>query len=219
MAEGRAEYRSSLRSKRLIREAFYELLAEKDRSRITVTDIVNRADISRRTFYAHHRDVRALAELLEDEAIDKIVEFVSEGHKHPAGLFPEPAPLVGKMTAYIESNLSYFRILLSDDNSESFARKLKNVLVENVQQDGEIPPEIKATPSFAISAHFIAGGIVNVFQAWIRGDVEVSLSDHLQTFLALMRIPKMGKEEALNRIVALESSRPNGGQTGGAAQR
>ena len=50
---GRAEYRSAIRSRRMIREAYTVLLKEKDLSKITVTDIVNRADINRATFYAH----------------------------------------------------------------------------------------------------------------------------------------------------------------------
>ena len=47
---GRAEYRSAIRSRRMIREAYTVLLKEKDLSKITVTDIVNRADINRATF-------------------------------------------------------------------------------------------------------------------------------------------------------------------------
>lgn len=50
---GRAEYRSAIRSRRMIREAYTVLLKEKDLSKITVTDIVNRADINRATFYVN----------------------------------------------------------------------------------------------------------------------------------------------------------------------
>ena len=63
MAE-RKEYRSAIRSRRLIHQAFLELLREKPFEKITVTDIVNRADINRSTFYAHYPDVRGLVEAL-----------------------------------------------------------------------------------------------------------------------------------------------------------
>lgn len=36
----KAEYRSAIRSRRMIREAYTQLLKEKDLSKITVTDIV-----------------------------------------------------------------------------------------------------------------------------------------------------------------------------------
>ena len=48
MAE-KKEYRSAIRSRRLIRAALLELLQEKKFEKITVTDIVKRADINRST--------------------------------------------------------------------------------------------------------------------------------------------------------------------------
>ncbi|HNB53818.1 MAG TPA: TetR/AcrR family transcriptional regulator, partial [Anaerolineales bacterium] len=68
----KAEYRSSIRSKRLIRQAFVELLKEKDLEKITVTNIITRANINRGTFYAHYQDVRAVIEQIENEIIDKM---------------------------------------------------------------------------------------------------------------------------------------------------
>ncbi|MBR2950520.1 MAG: TetR family transcriptional regulator, partial [Lachnospiraceae bacterium] len=66
MAE-KKENRSAIRSRRLIREALLELLQEKKFEKITVTDIVKRADINRSTFYAHYPDVMGLLEeLMED---------------------------------------------------------------------------------------------------------------------------------------------------------
>lgn len=53
----KAEYRSALRSKKLITDALVELLDEKTLDKITVTDIVKKADINRGTFYAHYENV------------------------------------------------------------------------------------------------------------------------------------------------------------------
>ena len=49
----KAEYRSAIRSRKLINEALADLLTEKPLDKITVTDVVSRADINRGTFYAH----------------------------------------------------------------------------------------------------------------------------------------------------------------------
>ena len=45
------EYRSALRSRKMIRQAFFELLKEKSFEKITVTDVVKKADVNRSTFY------------------------------------------------------------------------------------------------------------------------------------------------------------------------
>ena len=44
------------RTKRLLRQALMQLVREKDYARITVQDILDRADVGRSTFYTHYRD-------------------------------------------------------------------------------------------------------------------------------------------------------------------
>lgn len=55
----------------VLRKAYIELSTEKDTSKITVVDVVNHADLSRNTFYAHYPDVNAIAEEIENEFIQK----------------------------------------------------------------------------------------------------------------------------------------------------
>lgn len=88
----KAEYRSAIRSRRLIREAFLQLLKEKDISKITVTDIVKLADINRATFYAHYPDVRGVVEEIENEIIGKMMSILSEFEYRT--FFNDPQPLV-----------------------------------------------------------------------------------------------------------------------------
>ena len=57
----KAEYRSSLRSKRLIREALVTMMRQKPFEKITITDIVKTADINRGTFYvAYSSDTKII---------------------------------------------------------------------------------------------------------------------------------------------------------------
>lgn len=70
--------RSVLRSKNMLRKAYIELSTEKDASKITVVDIVNRADLSRSTFYAHYPDVNAVAEEIENDFIQKFNLYLDQ---------------------------------------------------------------------------------------------------------------------------------------------
>ena len=65
----KAEYKSAIRSRRLIKEAFTELMEEKEIDKITVTDIVKKADINRGTFYAHYANTRSLIEQIENDVL------------------------------------------------------------------------------------------------------------------------------------------------------
>lgn len=64
------EYRNAIRSRKMIKEAFAEILNEKQNiNKVTIKEIVERADISKSTFYAHFDNIDDLIEDFENEII------------------------------------------------------------------------------------------------------------------------------------------------------
>ncbi|GFZ33872.1 TetR family transcriptional regulator [Clostridium zeae] len=171
----KAEYKSALRSRRLIREALLELIQEKDLEKITVTDIIKRADINRGTFYAHYQDLRAVMEQIENEVIDKIEELITAFHYK--NFFQNPLPLLLKTAKWLEEDLEFYRILINANGSEKFLVKLREIFVKKIEIDSDIPDHIKKMPEFFIHAHFFAGGIINLFLVWIRGELSSSIEE------------------------------------------
>lgn len=171
----KAEYKSAIRSKRLIRQAFVELLQEKDLEKITVTDIITRADLNRGTFYAHYQDVRAVIEQIENELITKLIEFLGEfRHKN---FFENPLPLLLKVSRYIEEDLEFHRILINSKGAIPFLEKLKGIFVEYMKTDSDIPETVKNSPDFTVGINFFAGGVINLYQVWFRGETNYSLNE------------------------------------------
>lgn len=171
----KAEYKSSIRSRRLIREAFIDLLKEKDLDKITVTDIVTRADINRGTFYAHYQDIRAVIEQIENEILEKMLEFLSE-FKYKS-FFENPLPLLLKASRWVEDDLEFYRILINSHGAEQFLEKLKMIFVNYLENDSDAPEHVKRSPEFFIRINFFAGGIINLYQVWFRGDMDCSLNE------------------------------------------
>jgi AcrR family transcriptional regulator len=171
----KAEYRSSIRSKRLIRQAFVELLKEEDLEKITVTDIITRADINRGTFYAHYPDTRAVIEQIENEIVEKMLGVLGEFRFQ--NFFQNPLPLLLKISKYLEDDLEFYRILINSHGSEQFLIKLKDIFVKHMETDTDVPIEIKRSPAFLIRTYFFAGGLVNIYQVWFRGDLNISLDE------------------------------------------
>ena len=67
--------RSSEKTRALIKAVFAEMLSEKrELNKITVTELVKRADINRGTFYSHYDDIYGVAEDYENELIDKFFD-------------------------------------------------------------------------------------------------------------------------------------------------
>lgn len=66
--------RRTIRTKKMIRSALAELIDEKGFNNISVTDLTQRADINRGTFYLHYVDKYDLLERIENEIIQEIEE-------------------------------------------------------------------------------------------------------------------------------------------------
>ena len=67
--------RSSEKTKNLIRSTFAELIKEhKELNKVTVSELVKKADINRGTFYNHYDSIYDVAEELEAEVIKILFE-------------------------------------------------------------------------------------------------------------------------------------------------
>ena len=172
---GRAEYRNAIRSRRMIREAYTVLLKEKDLSKITVTDIVNRADINRATFYAHYPDVRGVTEEIENEIIAKMLEVLKEFEF--TNFFRNPTPLLLQLSRYLEEDAEFYRILIKANGSEMFMEKLKKVFTDYMLNDSDIPEDMRHSKMVSLRVCYFAGGIVNLYKQWFRGDLNCTLND------------------------------------------
>ena len=171
----KAEYRSAIRSRRMIREAYMELLKEKDLSKITVTDIITRADLNRATFYAHYPDVRGVTEEIENEIIEKMLEVLKEFQF--TNFFRNPAPLLLKASRYLEEDADFYRILIRANGSEIFMEKLKKVFADHMLNDSDIPESMRQSQMVELRVCYFAGGIVNLYKQWFRGDLHCTLND------------------------------------------
>jgi AcrR family transcriptional regulator len=171
----KAEYKSAIRSRKLIRQAFLELIQEKDVEKITVTDIITRADINRGTFYAHYQDIRDLMEQMGNETINTVVGLLEEFNYH--NFLHDPLPLITKISQWLEGDVEYYRILVNARGCETFLVKLKDVFIRQMEKDSDIPDYIKKMPEFYVHLHFMSGGIINLYQVWLRGGLNNSLQD------------------------------------------
>lgn len=175
MPQERKENRNALRSKRLIREAFLSLIREKEFSRITVTDIITRADINRSTFYAHYPDVFGVIESFEDDAVAKMLMILSEFKYR--NFFQNPLPLLLRVNRYLEEDLELYRTLMTQNSSSSIFQKMSQVFIHYMQNDSDVPDSIKNSVFFEIRIQFFANGILGLYKSWFLGTMQGELND------------------------------------------
>ena len=171
----KAEYRSAKRSRKMIRNAFLDLLKEKNINKITVTDIVNKADLNRSTFYAHYMDVRAITEEMENEVIDKMLEILKKFEFK--NFFNNPTPLLLEVSRFLEDNQDTYKILLKANGAETFLKKLKKVFADYMLSDTDIPNYLRDSKLVNLRISYFSGGIINMYEDWFNENLDCSLND------------------------------------------
>ena len=174
---GKAEYknRSSLRSKRMIREAFLTMLPRKPFEKITVADIVRESDLNRSTFYAHYPDVHGVAEEIENEILQEMYRILE--HFDYKDFFEDPRPILEQTLSYMDEQSDYFRALLQSTNADAFLHRLCYLFEQRMESVPNVPPALRSRSSYAIRVACFSGGIAHILKEWLEGTLPCSAED------------------------------------------
>lgn len=172
------EYRSSIRSNKMIKKAFIELMKEKDIDKITVVDIVEKADLSRNTFYAHFQDVRAVSEELEREFVIKLNDYLDEAVEKKE--INNPLPLLFRIARFIDKDKEMNAILISSKQAGYLLDKVKGILIERVIENMDTLP-IKDKTGFLIYMEYTANGALGLYTKYLKNEIDMSIEDISRT--------------------------------------
>ena len=129
MAVGKkSSHKNAARSRHLIKQAFAELLNEKDMSKITVTDIVERANISRGTFYAHYLDVYDLYTAIQSNIVETLNETLELLGMENIILDPSKAIRAG--IDFLDKNKEYYKLFLTSSHGETLTKRIMTLTEE-----------------------------------------------------------------------------------------
>ena len=169
----KAEYRSAARSRKLINEALADLLTEKPLDKITVTDVVNRADINRGTFYAHYRDIPDVVDHLIQQTFSAIRDAMMAQSQTPesAGL-----TLLSTIQTILEEDLSFYRKILNSSASSIMQEQLVSIVMDFMleHKDRFYPGSHE---EYQIAIRFCAGGLSNLYRDWFAGKLSCTLGE------------------------------------------
>lgn len=166
----KAEYRSSIRSKNLIKKALAKLIHEKDVGKITVSDIIREADISRGTFYAHYSDVQAVVEQIESEELKNLMDFVDRfGFEN---ISTDVTNFVNLICNYLCKDIEYYRMLAQSKILNSFLWRLINIYYDRL-----LDQLVQNYPSFdrdAIDLYLLytTSAAKTIIVTWLCGEIK-----------------------------------------------
>ncbi len=172
MDEGQLPDRRIARTKEAIRDALTSLINEKGFEAITVSDIADRANINRGTFYLHYRDKFDLLDQIKAELMHDFTEIVSQAPQinlMAVGDDEEPMPVVVKIFEFLRDQASITHAVLSLTGEVSFKGQIKELIEMNLsrigffnylkKEDWIVPQDFFIT--YIVSAH------LGVIQEWM----------------------------------------------------
>ena len=169
------EYRSAIRSRKMIRQAFFEVLKEKPFEKITVTDIVKKADVNRSTFYAHYPDVMGVVEELQEEILEYTQSFME--NVDFKDYYENPKPHLQHIIKLVAENNELYRLLMTSAMATKQFEELKYILIDRTLETLEMPEGFKDRFEFEFSVRFFMGGVVDVYTQWLYGVIDCSLEE------------------------------------------
>ena len=96
------------------------------------------------------------------------------------------APLL-KLSRYLEEDADFYRPLVRVNGSELFMEKLKKVFTDHMLHDSDIPDDMRHSKMVSLRICYFAGGIVNLYRQWFRGDLDCMLNDIAMEVSKLLR--------------------------------
>jgi AcrR family transcriptional regulator len=184
--------RRSQRTRHLLSNALVELIREKDYNTITVSDIIERANVGRSTFYAHYRDKD---DLFVGE-MDRVIEVLSQ--RIPGQKDLPFFPSLGLFNHVGEEYQLYKALIWTpgiDLLIKHMQKSLSQRVEEGLQQSGrefEVP--------IPILANFMVGSFLTLLKWWLENKMVYSPEemDGLFRKLTMAGIGQNGKQNIMH---------------------
>lgn len=167
------QYRNSERTKKWIRRAFAELAAEKKSlSKITVSDLAARADITKTTFYYHYDDIYAVVEEVENELIEKLNATLENI------LVDSPddyTAYIREILSFIRENEENYRLATNVTDLTLFSEKLKKIFTKRIVSIAPALGFSEDCNKRTVQVYFFVSACVDTILQYLKGNLPVSL--------------------------------------------
>jgi AcrR family transcriptional regulator len=195
VAAAPVEDRRALRTKRMLRDAFAGLIAERGLDGFSVGDLTDRADINRGTFYAHYRDMTDLLSSFEDEIIEDMrslkprIQAVTLRELLAFNRKGIPPRVTVELFDLLREHGHLLCVLLSPDGDAAFQARLRDricvdlvssVLHEKYTKDPQPLTEYYIT--------YYASAMLGLIQLWLKRGMREDSEEMARVMLSVMML-------------------------------
>lgn len=176
------------RTRRLVSNAFIDLVLENGYDGVRIEDIIDRADVARTTFYTHFKDKGDLldyvVELFREEAMQNIPNIELDENGLPS------SEQLRTTFQNVADHASFFRMALAENGMPKFYDRIHDIVARMVQtladQHAEEHGRSYRMPNSLVSYHF-AGAFLSTVKWWLEDNriYLISTEDMAENFLRL----------------------------------
>lgn len=173
------------RTRKVIKDALVSLILEKGYEKVTVQDIIDRANIGRSTFYAHYQDkedllLRGVAEIAYGPQVDQavsqhLVRLEQDGLDGSISTLP--------MFAHVRQNELMHKAMFEHSKENSILEKGTEFLYANTKaQLTHLAGGRQPSVPIPLLASFLTGGLMALVKWWLANDMSPSPEEMDRTF-------------------------------------
>jgi AcrR family transcriptional regulator len=161
--------RRSKRTRKLLGDALVELMLEKHFERITVQDILDRADVGRSTFYAHYRDKEGLLMSEIEQVIHELEAYTTAAGNPQHGLLPSL-----ELFRHVKEQRRLMRAFVWGRGAELLTQDFQDRVSKIIEQNIRSMLVDSATISVPLSvvASFVASTYLLLLRWWFDEDMQ-----------------------------------------------
>ncbi|ANC77378.1 hypothetical protein ABE65_011425 [Fictibacillus phosphorivorans] len=160
-----------IRTKKLVREAFLELINQKGFTAITVQDIADAATIGRGTFYLHYKDKYDLLDQLTEQTLTRLSDLIQPStHFRDNKLnLEELRKMLIRVFDAIRVEQTFFKTMLSSHDTPNFNQELTKFFFNKFSAEYENLnlSEKKELPR-GILISYLSSAILGVIVWWLQ---------------------------------------------------
>ncbi|MFD1774848.1 TetR/AcrR family transcriptional regulator [Paenibacillus rhizophilus] len=152
--------RRILKTQEAIKKAVVELVTEKDFDSITIQEISDRANVSRKTIYLHYTDKFDLLDKLIEEHINELREICESESTSSEGNF--------SWFEYFEEKYSFFSVMPASKGAPFFRKRFLEFVIEDIRNGWEMTEGKKSGLSEDVLVQFFAPAYVGLVEWWFK---------------------------------------------------
>ena len=141
---------------------------------ITVSELSERADIAKSTFYNHYDDVYAVAEEFENELIGQLSAVLDEIEQEGA---TEYESYLKKIIEFLKENEDNYRKAMTSSDIRFFIEKLKAIISKKIFEDSAVLPFSKNKAEKYAQIRFLTNACVDTMVDYFKGNIDLSLDE------------------------------------------